>query len=277
MGDRRRDREWRSADLTNSTISNNRVRAEYSYAEGTGIANGAMLALTNSTITMNVGQGEEDSSFGGGIANSGTVTLANTIIVGITNDRNRGPDWYGALTSQGYNLIQNLTDCTIEGTEAGNRLGSDPLLGPIQDNGGPTPAHALLARSPPFDAGTNDACPETDQRGVTRPQDGDGVARCDIGAFEVESVAPPSPQKLIAALRADVQHLLTTKVLNKGQGTKLDGALAKLERGDTKVAANQLHAFVNQVTAFHKTKKRTSSQAQPLMDAANRIIDERRS
>ena len=54
----------------------------------------------------------------------------------------------------------------------------DPRLGPLQDNGGPTPTHALLLGSPAIDASS--ACPATDQRGVTRPQG----AGCDIGAFE---------------------------------------------------------------------------------------------
>ena len=57
---------------------------------------------------------------------------------------------------------------------------ANPRLGPLQNNGGPTPTHALLPGSLAIEAGTNAGCPATDQRGVSRPQ---GVA-CDIGAFE---------------------------------------------------------------------------------------------
>jgi hypothetical protein len=59
--------------------------------------------------------------------------------------------------------------------------GFDPVL---RDNGGPTKTHALLPGSSAIDA--DDDCPPTDQRGVARPQDGDGdgVAWCDAGAFE---------------------------------------------------------------------------------------------
>ena len=71
--------------------------------------------------------------------------------------------------------------------------GQDPKLGPLTNNGGPTETRALLHGSPAIDAGNpatpgsgGNACEATDQRGVARPQDGDadGVATCDIGAFE---------------------------------------------------------------------------------------------
>ncbi|HRQ36915.1 MAG TPA: Ig-like domain-containing protein [Chloroflexota bacterium] len=63
---------------------------------------------------------------------------------------------------------------------------TDPLLGPLQANGGDTWTHALLMGSPAIDAGDNVACPATDQRGGIRPIDGDGDNDpvCDIGAYE---------------------------------------------------------------------------------------------
>jgi hypothetical protein len=67
---------------------------------------------------------------------------------------------------------------------------TDPLLGPLQDNGGPTWTHALLYNSPAIDAGDPVNCTPTDQRGVARPIDGDsdGTAVCDIGAVEFELI-----------------------------------------------------------------------------------------
>src|SRR5262249_60736280 len=57
---------------------------------------------------------------------------------------------------------------------------SNPLLGPLQDNGGPTPTMALLPGSPALDAGCNSNAPATDQRGFARIANG----TIDIGAFE---------------------------------------------------------------------------------------------
>ena len=63
----------------------------------------------------------------------------------------------------------------------------DPLLGPLVDNGGPTPTHLPLDGSPAVDMGHPSSYPETDQRGFPRPRDGDldGEAVCDIGAVEI--------------------------------------------------------------------------------------------
>ena len=65
------------------------------------------------------------------------------------------------------------------------RFGLNPRLGPLQNNGGPTPTHALLAGSParnaadPARPGSGyPACGPLDQRGRSRD------ARCDMGAFE---------------------------------------------------------------------------------------------
>ena len=126
--------------------------------------------MTNSTISGNT------SSNGGGIHNdSGTITFENTIIGGNSSA------CFGTLTSQGHNLVQNVAGCSIAGDLTGNITGQDPLLGPLQDNGGPTFTHALLAGSPAIDAGNDGAAPATDQRGTSRPQ---GLFS-DIGAFEV--------------------------------------------------------------------------------------------
>ena len=77
---------------------------------------------------------------------------------------------------------------------AGDTTGvSDPKLGDLADNGGPTMTHALLTDSPAIDKGppsTSCPPPDTDQRGVTRPHDGDAdsTAVCDIGSFELQSL-----------------------------------------------------------------------------------------
>ena len=85
------------------------------------------------------------------------------------------------LSSQGNNL-ESANTCGLNA--AGDKINANPKLGPLQNNGGTTWTHALLAGSPAIDGGTNSGCPATDQRGVSRPIDGDhdGSAVCDIGA-----------------------------------------------------------------------------------------------
>jgi hypothetical protein len=95
-----------------------------------------------------------------------------------------------ALVDAGHlDLLTTPVATTIAAGEVGAATGTpllaDPLLGPLQGNGGLTETMALAAGSPAIGAGGNGACPATDQRGVARPQG----ATCDIGAYEV---APPS-------------------------------------------------------------------------------------
>lgn len=174
--------------VMNSTLSGN-VMDELNLldfrAQGGAIYNtGGTVTLSNCTVTDNrvsldsldrVGQG-------GGIYNeSGSLTLANTVVA----NQVRGEDCYGPVTSIGYNLDSDGT-CNFASTgDLSNDSGVN--LGPLQDNGGPTPTHALLLGSSAIDAGNPNGCTDpdgnlltTDQRGFTRPFNG----RCDIGAFE---------------------------------------------------------------------------------------------
>jgi len=75
------------------------------------------------------------------------------------------------------------------GTITGSPYTADPLLGPLQPNGGPTPTMALGAGSPAIDTGTG--CAPLDQRGLPRPDHGE--ATCDIGAYETQDPLPSGP------------------------------------------------------------------------------------
>jgi hypothetical protein len=174
--------------LNNSTVSgNSNLNDNFGggiYIQTVGNPN---ININNSTITENLG------SYGGGIYvsdNFAPVTMQNSIIANNTADT--GPDCYGfgngMVESLGYNIIGNTSNCQIS-SFMGDLLDVDPLLDPLQDNGGPTFTHALLLGSPAIDAGNPAGCTDqdgslltTDQRGVSRPQ---GVA-CDIGSFELE-------------------------------------------------------------------------------------------
>jgi hypothetical protein len=185
--------------LVNNTISENTARGGGSPprpGRGGGVYNGGTMTLTNNTISHNAAKNYNYGSYGGGIYNSGAATLVNNIAsdnsvdyyYDVDNDilYGGGANCEGAVTSGGHNLDSGDT-CGFAGP--GDLSDTDPLLGPLQDNGGPTETYALLRGSPAIDAGSNTACPATDQRGELRPTDGDsdGNATCDVGAFELQS------------------------------------------------------------------------------------------
>ncbi len=167
--------------LENSTVSGN------SGSAGTGgIINVGTMDLNNVTVTNNT-SGESSAGRAGGIAsNGGVLHVRNSLIAGNFNPGG-SPDCAGPIDSQGHNLIQDTTGCTLSGSTTGNLTGVNPLLSPLANNGGPTRTHAIGATSPARDAGSpaaagtsSLACRVVDQRGVSRPQG----ARCDMGAFE---------------------------------------------------------------------------------------------
>jgi hypothetical protein len=98
------------------------------------------------------------------------------------------------VVSQGYNLESTAT-CGLTGQ--GDLSGVDPILGPLAANGGATHTHSLPPGSPAIDAGSpgGGGCEGVDQRNTPRPTDGngDGTARCDIGAFEAPTSSVPVP------------------------------------------------------------------------------------
>ncbi|MAT99986.1 MAG: hypothetical protein CL608_22830 [Anaerolineaceae bacterium] len=160
--------------LTSVTLSDNEA------SSGGGLQNQGTATLTNATVYENTA-----AANGGGLnGSSGTLNVVNTILAG--NSAASGPDCAGTIVSQGYNLIQNSTGCTVSGSTTGN-LDGDPLLAALALNGGSTLNHAIDTSSPALDAGDNASCASTDQRGVARPIDGDedSTATCDIGAFEL--------------------------------------------------------------------------------------------
>lgn len=124
--------------------------------------------------------GNNASWRGAGMANTvgSNPTLKNTIIA----DNPSGDDCScdgSSITSEGYN-IDSDGSCITDG-EDHDRTVSDPLLGSLADNDGPTETCALLFGSPALDAGAGDEA--EDQRGVSRPQPAGGA--WDIGAVEM--------------------------------------------------------------------------------------------
>jgi len=181
---------YATVNMMNSTISNNIASNSSGGIEHSPLTN-APMTLTNVTISGN----SSHPGFGDGISNLGSnttltnVTISGGIGIGVLNWEgsvislrntiiaNNGANCYGTVTSLGYNLSSDNT-CGFTGT--GDQNKTDPLLGPLQDNGGPTFTHALLTGSPAINAADPNNFPPTDQRGVIRPQG----AGPDIGAFE---------------------------------------------------------------------------------------------
>jgi CSLREA domain-containing protein len=182
-------------EMGNSTVSGNAATGD-----GGGIyvmAYDEWSYIRNCTITGNTADSDGDGfGNGGGIFNqhqdtSYDTSLYNTILAGNFDLGGEAPDCSGYLGSGQFNLVGDMGGCGFAAL-AWDITGSagapvDPGLGPLADNGGPTMTHALLAGSPAIDAGHPYVFPPTDQRGVTRPQDGtyDGTAYSDIGAFEL--------------------------------------------------------------------------------------------
>lgn len=185
--------------IFNSTLSNNQTSGM-----GGAIYNGypfyngdtPTLNLSNVTITNNSANTDDDDfGDGGGILSEpDSIVNINNSILAMNFSFADSPDCSGTLNSQGYNLVQNVSNCNISGDTTGNIIGVDAKLGLLQDNGGPTFTHALLFGSPAIDAGSpialgngEYACKMIDQRGIIRPQNG----LCDIGAFEFDGWDEP--------------------------------------------------------------------------------------
>jgi len=161
--------------LTNATLSGNDAQGGGSYGGAINNQDGKTLTMNNSTISGN------NAAKGGGVYGGGT--LQNSIVA-----NNTGGNCYYAMISNGYNLSSDAT-CDFSGP--GDMNNTDPMLGPLQNNGGPTQTMALQEGSPAIDAGNPAGCTDshghllkTDQRGFSRP-DKEDTGGCDIGAYEL--------------------------------------------------------------------------------------------
>jgi len=172
-------------DISNSTISGNRADQEAG-----GIYNFGPLHISNSTISDN--SANENA---GGIYNgaTGMVDLENTIL----NQGDSGANIFnngGAVTSNGYNLSSDDGSGYLTGP--GDQINTDPLIGPLQNNGGLTLTHALLPGSPAINAGDPNFTPPPsyDQRDSPFARVYNG--RIDIGSFEAQPPrrAAPAPR-----------------------------------------------------------------------------------
>ncbi len=127
--------------------------------------------------------GQRQGIAGGFYNYSGSVSLLNTIIAG-NNGINSSPDIFGTFISSGYNLIGNNQGATNLSIFDFQNVSAN--LGPLQNNGGPTLTCVPLPGSLAIGNGASTGAPNTDQRGVPRPQNG----TFDIGAVQVATSSP---------------------------------------------------------------------------------------
>jgi hypothetical protein len=172
-------------DFTWVTIVNSTISGNSAEASGGGIFNGyaGYVGIADSTCSGN------SAASGGGIYNhqqpnaSTVLEISNTILNAGASGENIFNDG-GTVTSHGYNVCSDNGGGYLNGP--GDQINTDPLLGPLQDNGGPTLTHAPLPGSPAIDAGNPNFTPPPyyDQRGPCyRRVFG---RRIDVGSVEVQ-------------------------------------------------------------------------------------------
>jgi hypothetical protein len=175
-------------NAVNSTVSDNRTPGE-----GGGIINfNGSITLTNVTVTNNRSDSDNSGAEqGGGMsATGGNATLRNTIVAGnFRGGTGTTPSDLLNTTSitptSSFNLIGTGGSGGLSNGVNNNQVNvTNPGLGALTSNGGPTQTHALLPSSPALNAGSNtlatNAGLTTDQRGFPRIAN----TTVDIGAFE---------------------------------------------------------------------------------------------
>ncbi|MET1077142.1 MAG: choice-of-anchor Q domain-containing protein [Pseudomonas sp.] len=173
--------------LKNSTLSQNRAH----YGQG-ALANGHAASNGNSgTQTLLVNVTLADNSGNNALSNWASLVVRNSLVAGNYYIPDEGPRRSSNCKHQGsYYLARGL----LLGSDAGQCPADLPMddsltftqvLEPLAANGASTFTHALRPASPALEAGLG-TCTQTDERGIARPQDGngDGVAGCDLGAYE---------------------------------------------------------------------------------------------
>ena len=177
-------------ELTNSTVSGNSTAFN---GGGGGVFNdgsegNAIAQLANTTLSGNTSQLFGSAIYNYGSSGTAFVEIANTIFNSVASSENITNN-SGTITSHGYNLSSDDAGGYLTGP--GDQENTDPLLGPLQNNGGATLTHRPFTGSPAIDSGdpTFTPPPLYDQRGPGFDRVVNG--RLDIGSYEGQNGKPP--------------------------------------------------------------------------------------
>jgi len=165
--------------ISNSTLSGNSATDGGAIYSDTVHFGTASVSVKNCTIS-----GNSVAPGGGGILVGGNTTLelGSTILNAGSSGQNL--EIFNVVESLGYNLASDDGGGFLTGP--GDQINANPMLGPLQHNGGPTLTQALLPGSPAINAGDPNFTPPPffDQRGRGFARVVNG--RIDIGSFEVQ-------------------------------------------------------------------------------------------
>ena len=193
--------------IRNSTLSGNSAGNR-----GGGILVDALdVSITASTLSGNTAPSGGAIYLFSSSVNFGDATLQNTVLAGNGPTDSCAVFNTGSFISQDFNLSDDAT-CNLN---QGNDLVNTPAnLAPLGDYGGPTQTHRPLTGSPAIDSAN--CVNSADQRGVSRPQNGD----CDRGSVEVLApvdlnvlcidrftgrvISPPRGQCAVSQVRIDL-------------------------------------------------------------------------
>ena len=182
--------------ILNSTISGNRwIRHAAVWFDGA-------LVMNNSTVTDNYSPGNEIPGVCMGLCGAGQhseLWLTSTLVSANRDLHDNGYDLLAVPggTHVSHSLIERPGDNAIDDDRGGNLLNVDPRIGPLLDNGGALPTHALSSDSPAIDAGLNLSLFQYDQRGGCHARVVGAAA--DIGAYEYRPSAPPTGRRRLPA------------------------------------------------------------------------------
>ena len=180
-----------STTLINDTITDNSATASasgsenFASASGGGIFADGPLTMTNvtlagNTVSATATDGAISHASGGGLALADETTTSNSVVAGNSPD-----NCDGSVATDGGGNVDSADTCGFSPGK-GDLVNTDPGLGALADNGGPTQTEAVGAGSPAVGLPTA-ACPATDQRGYTRSG---APTSCTSGAYEYDGTQP---------------------------------------------------------------------------------------